>query len=160
MKPFLIALRFLQSKAKMNTNSKPAHIANFYRAAQDGFASSAYSKIPSPLTNMALRIPSPSTASYTYRLCRETHIPISFTFNYSKQRKVRGICTRRHSNGIAYHEYAVNCIVWHMKIGINTKVVVQKDKYAPAANTIKPPEHMLPHFITQYWEHLNKQKRK
>lgn len=71
----LIGCHLLLPNIKKHTNYPSAHITRYYRAAQNRFASSAYNITKSPLTNTALRIPSPSIASYTtHRSCCEMHL--------------------------------------------------------------------------------------
>lgn len=56
------------------TNFPPTHTISCCKAAQDCYASFAFSPIPSQSTNMASRIPLETIALYMHRKYRETHL--------------------------------------------------------------------------------------
>lgn len=157
---FLIDRPLLLPKFRMHANSPQAHIKSCYRASQHRFASSAPNQTSSPLTKMASRTPSPSTASYTHRPCWESHLPTSLQRQslQTTQTETKNL-HRARSNGNADYKYAIDRIVRHIENGINTKLIARWYGCVPIEQTIKLAEHNPQHLNTRYWKRLNKRKR-
>lgn len=125
----LIDPHFPQTKIKMHTKSLPMHIQSSCHAAQDRFASLAFSPTMSSLTNTASRIPSPSMdlCVRTGHAENHTYSPHS-TVIYSKHRRARRtitqsdppwqcrprICSRSHC--MAYKKWKQNKVRYTMEL--------------------------------------------
>lgn len=77
-----------QPKIKMSTNSLLAHGSSACQAAQNCFAALAFGLVPSPLADMASRIPLSNIALYTRRRCWEAHAPTALNRHAIPMKKV------------------------------------------------------------------------